>query len=65
MTPQEAQNLKSFKHLCICGGYAHSMNGRNPAHPHTSWCPQREEYEEWYQALLSPKLKNSSRDKCH
>ncbi len=24
------------------------MNGRNPARPHMSWCPQIEEYNEWY-----------------
>lgn len=51
MTYEEAKNLKFFKEYCSCGGFAHSMNGRNPARPHMSWCPQMEEYNEWYDAL--------------
>ena len=48
MTYDEAKNLKSFKHSCNCGGSAWNMNGRNPARPHMSWCPQIEEYNEWF-----------------
>jgi len=48
MTREEAFKLKSFKQPCTCGGYAHSVNGRKPADPHMSWCPQREQYNEWY-----------------
>jgi len=48
MNLDEAKNLKSFKNYCNCGGYAWSMNGRNPARPHMSWCPQMKEYNEWY-----------------
>jgi hypothetical protein len=51
MTHEEAINLKSFKHHCTCGGYAHSMNGRDPNQPHMSWCPQVDEYKEWKKAL--------------
>ena len=40
MNLDEARNLKSFKNYCNCGGYAWEMNGRNPARPHLSWCPQ-------------------------
>jgi DNA-binding ferritin-like protein len=48
MTYDEAKNLKSFKNYCNCGGAHWNMNGRNPARPHMSWCPQIEEYNEWY-----------------
>ena len=48
MNYDEAKNLKSFKNCCNCGGSAWTMNGRNPARPHMSWCPQIEEYNEWY-----------------
>lgn len=48
MTYDEAKNLKSFKNYCNCGGSAWNMNGRNPARPHMSWCPQIEEYNEWF-----------------
>ncbi len=51
MTRTEAENLTSFQNYCTCGGYAHSMNGRDKADPHMPWCPQREEYNEWYRAL--------------
>lgn len=51
MTHEEALMLKSFKHYCMCGGYAWDMNGRDPEQPHMSWCPQREEYGEWREAL--------------
>ena len=51
MTHDEAKALKSFKHYCNCGGFAASMNGRNPDHPHLSWCPQLEEYEVWWAAM--------------
>lgn len=34
----------TFDNYCNCGGYAASMNGRDPKHPHMSWCAQ---YEEW------------------
>ena len=51
MTKEEAQQLKTFKNYCTCGGYAWQMNGRPEAQPHMAWCPQSEEYAEWYQAL--------------
>jgi hypothetical protein len=38
----------SFKHYCTCGGYAYGMTERSMSrHPHTEWCPQREEWEQW------------------
>ncbi len=49
MTKEEAQNLKTFKHYCSCGGTARSNN--DPRRPHLHWCPQKDEYNEWYDAL--------------
>lgn len=40
--------LTTFQDYCTCGGFAHSMNGRDPRRPHMSWCPQRDEYNKWY-----------------
>lgn len=53
MTKTEAQALRSFKHYCSCGGFAHQMNGRPANQPHMTWCPQYHEYAEWYEALHS------------
>ncbi|NBP02678.1 MAG: hypothetical protein EBU90_21675 [Proteobacteria bacterium] len=47
MTLEEAKNLKTFKNLCNCGGYT-TFNGRTRARPHMDYCPQKEEYNEWY-----------------
>ncbi len=52
MTYEEAINLKSYKHYCTCGGFAHSKNGLESG-THTEWCPQREEYEEYVKAIKS------------
>lgn len=51
MTKDEAEKLKTFKHYCTCGGYAHQMSGRPASDPHMDWCPQKEEYREWYKAI--------------
>jgi len=51
MSPQDAVSLKSFKHSCTCGGFACSMNGRNPRQPHMDWCPQAAEFAEWRVAM--------------
>ncbi len=51
MTKEEALKLKTFKEYCTCGGYAWKMNGRPESHPHMDYCPQRDEYEEWYNAI--------------
>jgi hypothetical protein len=51
MTHEEAKQLKEFKHYCTCGGYAWSMNGRSKHDPHLHWCPQKTEYDEWWQAM--------------
>lgn len=51
MTREEAQALKAFDHHCTCGGFAFSMNGRDPRDPHMKWCPQRPQYAEWVAAL--------------
>lgn len=55
MTRAEALALKSFDQYCTCGGYAVTRDNpvRDHEHPHTSWCPQREQYEEWWKALHS------------
>ena len=42
---------KRFKNPCTCGGYAHSMNGRDEARPHMEYCKQRQEYNEWYDSV--------------
>ena len=39
--------MSSFRNYCMCGGYAWSMNGRDPENPHMDWCPQKEEYIHW------------------
>lgn len=53
MTKQEALDLKTFDHYCTCGGFACSINGRDPRNPHMAWCPQMPQYVEWYEALHS------------
>jgi len=53
MTKDEAVALKTFKNYCSCGGYAIHMNGRPESQPHMPWCPQYEEYAEWYRAIHS------------
>lgn len=59
MTKTEAENLKTFKHYCTCGGFAHQMNGRNPATRHMDWCPQKEEYDEWYKAMHDERVSSA------
>ena len=54
MTHDEALKLRSFKHYCTCGGYAWRMNGRPEEQPHMDWCPQHDEYAEWFQAKTLP-----------
>lgn len=61
MNKDEAKNLKYFKNLCTCGGFAWKMNGRNPARPHMSYCPQLEEYNEWYDLVGEEFFKNMDR----
>jgi hypothetical protein len=51
MTREQAQALKSFKHYCNCGGFAWQMNGRSQEQPHMDWCPQYDEYAEWWAAM--------------
>lgn len=53
MTYEEAKELIFFKDYCTCGGFALSLNGRDPARPHMSWCDQEDEYNEWYDAINS------------
>jgi hypothetical protein len=50
VTHDEAMALRTFKNYCTCGGFAWQMNGRPESQPHMSWCPQAEEYAEWYAA---------------
>ena len=35
---------------CNCGGYAPSMNGRDPENPHMAWCAQ---YPEWRERKMN------------
>lgn len=51
MTREEALALRTYTHTCTCGGYAFSLNGRDPRRPHMEYCLQREQYNEWYDAL--------------
>ena len=51
MKHEDALILRAFKNHCTCGGYAWHLNARNPANPHFDWCPQRHEYQEWWEAL--------------
>ena len=53
MTKEEAQRLRRFDHYCNCGGFAYTMNGRPVSNPHMIWCPQKQQYDEWYKALHS------------
>ena len=39
---------KKFDNFCTCGGYAYTINGRNPDQPHMEWCKQFDEYSEYY-----------------
>ena len=48
MTYDEAKNLVVFENYCNCGGFNYKQNGRPGDRPHMNWCPQREEYNEWY-----------------
>lgn len=54
MTFKEANELKSFKNYCTCGGFAWQMNGRPERRPHMEWCPQASEYNEWFDVLHTP-----------
>jgi len=63
MTRDEALNLKTFKHYCTCGGFAWTMNGRDPEHCHKAWCPQFDEYKEWWDALHSEPVADSEGEK--
>lgn len=40
-----------FRNYCTCGGFAWTMNGRNPEQPHMAWCPQLTEYAQWWRSL--------------
>ncbi len=51
MTYDEAVRLKRFDHYCTCGGFAFSMNGRDPDNPHMDWCPQFPQWKEWHEAI--------------
>lgn len=59
MTKTEAENLKTFKNSCTCGGYAWNINGRPREQPHMSWCPQYNEYGEWFMALQSNRARDA------
>lgn len=50
MTHEEAVALKSFDHYCNCGGFVRGMGG-TVADPHMTWCPQRPQYLEWFEAM--------------
>lgn len=53
MTKDQAKALISFDELCMCGGYAWTMNGRPESNPHMGWCPQKKQYDAWYKAMHS------------
>jgi hypothetical protein len=47
--------MTSFKHYCTCGGFAWTMNGRPKEQPHMAWCPQADEYAQWFNSLPESK----------
>jgi hypothetical protein len=51
---------ETFEHYCTCGGFAWQMNGRPEAQPHMTWCPQYDEYAEWFarQGITQKETKN-------
>jgi hypothetical protein len=51
MTLAEALALIQFDEPCTCGGFAPSLNERDPNQPHMSWCPQLPQFLEWRDAL--------------
>jgi hypothetical protein len=51
MTLEEARTLEGFTHYCTCGAYAGKLTG-DTADPHLYWCPQKEEYRQWYAAMF-------------
>jgi hypothetical protein len=53
MTKEEAEKLITFKNYCTCGGYRWQLNGRPESNPHYFWCPQKQEYDDWWRALHS------------
>lgn len=48
----KTEGINSYKKYCNCGGYAYTMNGRDPEHPHLHWCAQFKEYEDLYSKYL-------------
>ena len=58
MTKEEAEQLKRFDHICTCGGFAWTMNGRPESDPHVPWCPQKPQYDEWYAAMHESQAHN-------
>lgn len=56
----KSKGVNSYKEYCNCGGYAHTMNGRNPEHPHQSWCHQFREYEDLYFKYLVSRNDNKT-----
>ena len=61
MTRDEAIALKVFKNHCTCGGYAWSLNGRPERQPHMDWCPQAEEYAEWWRAIHGEEIETNNK----
>lgn len=55
---KENEKMTSFKHVCNCGGYAWQLNHRPEKQPHMIWCPQFNEYAEWYKALHEKEVKH-------
>ena len=55
-----SKDIYSWDNYCNCGGYASSMNGRNPEHPHLSWCPQYEEWEKEWKLFEACKIKENN-----
>jgi len=44
----ESKAISSFKNHCTCGGLAWNID---PTRPHMNWCPQAEEYNEWFDSV--------------
>lgn len=57
----KSKDIWCFINYCTCGGYASSMNNRNPDHPHSPWCAQYDEWEKhWEEYKQYARTKNEA-----
>lgn len=53
MLKEEAMAMIRYGAICNCGGYAVATDGtpEQRARPHMDYCPQRQSYNDWYDAM--------------